>query len=162
MLEQVQRSVMKVVRVQENFPYEDRLKNLWLFTLEKRRLHRDLIAAFQYLKGVCREAGEGLFVRRCKDRTRSNGCKLKEGRFRLALGENLYCEALKQVAQGGCGYPNPGNVQGHVRCSGTCPCPWQGYLGLDSLCSPSQHLIYDALILERIPWRTASRVPFQF
>lgn len=57
---EVQRNVRKVMRRQEHFPYEDRMRNLGLFTLEKRRLHRDLIAAFQYLKGAYQEAGEGL------------------------------------------------------------------------------------------------------
>jgi len=42
----------------------------------------DLIAAFQYLKGACRKYGENIFSRACCDRTRSNGFKLREGRFR--------------------------------------------------------------------------------
>jgi len=49
---------------------------------KKRRLQGDLIAAFQYLKGAYRKDGEGLFTRECSDRTRRNGSKLKEGRFR--------------------------------------------------------------------------------
>lgn len=32
-----------------------------------------LIAAFQYSKGPSRKDGEGLFIRECYDRTRSNG-----------------------------------------------------------------------------------------
>ena len=39
--------------------------------------------AFQYLKGTYRKDWEGLFIRDCSDRTRRNGFKLIEGRFRI-------------------------------------------------------------------------------
>ena len=51
-----------------------------LLSLEKRRLHGDLTAAFQYRKGAYEDAREGLFIRDCSDRTKGNGFKLKEGR----------------------------------------------------------------------------------
>jgi len=89
-LERVQRRAMKIIRGLEHLSYEDRLRKLGLFTLEKGRLWGDLIASFQYLREAYRKDGEGLFTRVCSDRTRGNGCKLKEGRFRLGIRKKFF------------------------------------------------------------------------
>ncbi|GAB0183855.1 protein DEK [Grus japonensis] len=59
-----------MIRGLEHLSYEDRLRELGLFSLEERRLWGDLRAAFQYLKGAYRKAGEGLVTRAWSDRTR--------------------------------------------------------------------------------------------
>ncbi|KAJ7412827.1 hypothetical protein WISP_94593 [Willisornis vidua] len=67
LLEQVQRWATKVIRRMEHLSCEERLRELELFSLEKKRLQNDLIVALQYLRGAYKKDGEGLFTRACSD-----------------------------------------------------------------------------------------------
>ncbi|GAB0184701.1 hypothetical protein GRJ2_000935400 [Grus japonensis] len=90
LFEQVQKRATKLIGGLEHLSYEDRLRELGLFSLEKRRLWGDLTATFQYLKGAYGKAGEGLVTRTWSDRTGGNGFKLKDCRFKLDIRKKFF------------------------------------------------------------------------
>jgi len=72
---------------------------------------------FQYFKGACKQEGSELFERVDNSRTRGNGFKLKEGRFRLDVRRKSFAMRVVRCwnrLPRGCGCPNPGGVQGQV------------------------------------------------
>jgi len=72
-----------MIRGLEHLSHEERLRELGLFILEKRRLQGDLIAAFQYMKGPARELERDFL--RGHVVIEQGVMALKEGRFRLDI-----------------------------------------------------------------------------
>jgi len=73
-----------MMRGLEHLSYEERLRELGLFSLEKRRLTGDLRNASKYLQGGCQEDGARLFS------VVSSGHKLKQRKFRLNMRKNFF------------------------------------------------------------------------
>ena len=91
-----------MIRGLEHLPCEERLRELGLFSLEKRRLWGNVIAAFQYPNGDYRKAGEEHFMRAGSNRMRENGFKLEKHRFRLDIRNKFFTTRVGDAGTGGC------------------------------------------------------------
>jgi len=74
----------------QHLSYEERLRELGLFSLEKRRLRGDLRNASKYLQSGGQEDGARLFPVVPSDRTRGNGLKMKQRKLQLNPRKNFF------------------------------------------------------------------------
>ena len=72
-LVRIQRRATKMIKGPGSLLYEERPRELGLFSLEKRRLRGDLVTMFQYLKGGYKEDGDSLFTGSHTEKMRGNG-----------------------------------------------------------------------------------------
>ena len=96
-LERVQRRATHLVGGQQSRPYEERLRDLNLFSLSKRKLRGDLVAAYKLIRGDQQQIGRALFPPAAPGVTRNNGQKLLENRFRLEIRRHCFTVRVARI-----------------------------------------------------------------
>merc|ERR1712105_179627 len=99
-LERVQRRVTKLIPRLRNKPYEDRLKELNLFSLSKRRLRGDLIEVFKIVKGIENMNVEKYFTIDTSNTTINNGCKIVGKRFQTNEAKYFFFNRVVNAVYG--------------------------------------------------------------
>ncbi|GAB0188964.1 hypothetical protein GRJ2_001361700 [Grus japonensis] len=89
LLERVQRRATKLIRGLEH-PSEGQAERAAIVQPGEKVAPGRSNCGFPVSEGAYRKDGEGLFIRECSDRTRRNGFKLKEGRFRLDVRKKFF------------------------------------------------------------------------
>ena len=85
---------MKMVQDLEHRSCGEWLRDLGLFTVEKKRLREDLITLYDDLKGDCNEVRDQPLLPGSRDRMRSNDCKLYQGMFRLGIRKHFFTKTV--------------------------------------------------------------------
>ena len=99
-LEGVQRRVTKLIPRLRNKPYEERLRELNLFSLTKRRLRGNLIEVFIIIKGIENTDMEKYFTIDTSNITRNNGSKIIGKRFQTNEAKHFFFNHVVNVWYG--------------------------------------------------------------
>ena len=99
-LEGVQRRMTKLIPRLRNKPYEERLSELNLFSLTKRRLRGDLIEVFKIIKGIENMDMEKYFTIDTSNITRNNGYKIVGKRFQTNEAKHFFFNRVVNVWNG--------------------------------------------------------------
>ena len=96
-LEKIQRRVTKMIPRLRNKSYENRLKDLDLFSLSKRRLRGDLIEVFKMFNGYTNINPEKLFTRVRSNSTRNHGFKITGKRFSTTEAKYFFTNRIVNI-----------------------------------------------------------------
>ena len=99
-LEGVQRRMTKLIPRLRNKPYEERLNELNLFSLTKRRCRGDLIEVFKIIKGIENMDMEKYFTIDTSNITRNNGYKIVGKRFQTNEAKRFFFNRVVNVWNG--------------------------------------------------------------
>lgn len=87
---------MKLARGLEHKFYEEWLRVLRLFSLDKRRLKGNPTVLYNYLEGDCGKVEVSLFSQVRRKNTRVNGLKLYQSRFRLDIKKTSFTKGARK------------------------------------------------------------------
>lgn len=93
-LESVQRRATKLIPSLRNKPYNERLRELDLFSLKKRRIRGQLIECFKILKGFSNVNSNNLFKIAKEGSTRGNKLKLTGRKANLDITKNFFTHSI--------------------------------------------------------------------
>ena len=93
-LERVQRRATRMIPSLRALPYEERLKRLNLFSLEKRRMRGDLIQVYKYLNKLSNVDHSKLFELQTNPRTRNNGYPIQSRRCNTDIGRSFFSNRI--------------------------------------------------------------------